>query len=211
MSSDTGFLTLSNPDLPFPRPKVKPKTGGSSLLFEFRDMPLTPPPISIDERIPFSLALNDGEVALSVKERPTHFYFPTLNLYVLNRHRPMLELALAEIANLKVDEPHGVALTYRHGCKGPLCRKAIREQQAETTEFRLQRERRRAKVSRPTRFQRMLAGRPQYAAVDPLLTALTINHLKTNPPKYPHTRAKELMEVENLLDFLRIEFPNIDV
>jgi hypothetical protein len=211
MSPDTGFLTLSNPELPFPRPKRRSKSYETALPFEFRDMPLTPPPLAIDERIPFSFALNDGEVALSIKERPTHFYFPTLNLYVLNRHRPMLELALSEIANLKVDEPHGVALTYRHGCKGPLCRKAIREQQAETTEFRLQRERRRAKVSRPTRFQRMLVGRPQYAAVDPLLTALTIDHLKNNPPKYPHTRARELMQVEDLLEFLRIEFPNIDV
>jgi hypothetical protein len=190
---------------------MRPKPYQSGLLFEFRDMPLTPPPIGIDERIPFSLALNDGEVALSIKERPTHFYFPALNLYVLNRHRPLLELALAEIANIKVDEPHGVALTYRHGCKGPLCKKGMREQQAEASEFRLQRERRRAKVSRPTRFERMLVGRPQYAAVDPLLTALTIDHLKTNPAKYPHIRARELMEVENLLDFLRIEYPNIDV
>jgi hypothetical protein len=94
-------------------------------------------PLARNERFPDSFALSEGEVSLSRIPLINHTFIPELNLFVLNRHLPLLKLIISEISDpIFTNLAHGTATTYNKRCPGPLCRRAKRIKEQETSLLR---------------------------------------------------------------------------
>lgn len=172
----------------------------SLLPFTFRETLVNPVPFGKNERLSPELALKRNESALKLTYTAGYSYSKLLDLYVLARHKYLEGLALSEISDSNFsNQTHGTQLTFVSGCRGPLCKRARRIQRVEAERLKRTREHyeTRGKVWRPTRsrYEQLKFSVPQYAAVEPLLTALTIAaHLRT-PPSQPSKTEKLYLTV----------------
>lgn len=188
MSLDVGFAVPMNPnfDLKTLMEPPKPKTPATFPHIPLREMLVIQPPLGPGERLPVSLALREGEISASSQPLPHYIKVQQIGLYVPVRHIQILELVLAEMADRTFSTTHGTTNTFRTGCEGPLCRRAIREMRAETIELRRLRTGYRARtgIKRKDRYTQLKTSVPQYAAVEPLLFSFSvISHLINRPAK----------------------------
>lgn len=217
MSVDTatGFLTLANPSFDLRR-LVK---TSDELLFgdDFRTILVDQPKLSNRERLPKSMTLEEDEVALSKTQLPNTFFQQSIGLYVIDRHQLIVDLLLQELTDLEVHTTHGTYDTYKAGCTGPMCRRAIRQERAIAEALRRARTDGNTGKSkhlvRPNNWKdRVKRAAPQYAAVDPLTIAFTVLSHRGTPPERPTKESKtylELTDNEKLYNFLKQEYPEI--
>ena len=171
-------------------------TLDSLLPFTFRETLVSPVPFGKNERLSPELALRSGESALKLTYEAGYSYSKFLDLYVLARHKSLEGLALSEISDSSFStQTHGTQEAFVSGCRGPLCKRARRIRRVEAVKLKRTKERYETtgKVWKPTRtrYEQLKFSVPQYAAVEPLLTALTVlAHLRT-PPNQP-TKTEKL-------------------
>lgn len=224
MSTEASFLALANPQFDFRTmvsSRKQTKQRQQVLPFELRASLLDQPPLANNEKIPYFYALEPCELALSTIILPSYFHMQLIGFYVPERHRPLAQLALQEFANPDYLLAHGTLDTYRQGCKGPLCRRAYREERATQTILKLTRTASRTDpnsqskqiVLGPAARQNKLSrGAPQYAAVNPLLVALTVYSHQVNPAPHPTKESKiyqQLTTLQNLQSYILHTFPQI--
>lgn len=206
MPVNTGFLDLANPNTSLSSLFRPRKANREGLLFDFRAALVIQPPLAKNERLPNFLALSPHEPAVSFSLTQNYDHLPLLNLYIPARHRLIAELAEAELANPLFSLAHGTLDTIRQGCTGPVCRRLARENRAEAAQLR----KARAKKTTPaqTKQHRLRNAAPQYAAVEPLLTAYTILSHYLRPAPNPSKLSKTFKQC-NLKNYLLSEFPDI--
>lgn len=212
------FLKPVDPKTDFER--VLELADGSNALatllpFTFRETLVAPVPHSRNERLPVELALREGESALKLAPHNGYIYSRTLDLYVLARHKFLETLALQEISDKDFPNlTHGISASASQSCSGPLCRRARRIQRVEADFLRRSRThfQKTGKPYRPSgksRYEQIKQSVPQYAAVEPLLTALTVlAHLRT-PPSKPSKQSRIYLAAdskERLVDLLGEHF-----
>jgi len=186
----------------------------SLLPFTFRETLVSPVPFGKNERLSAELALRPGELALRLTYCTGYSYSKTLDMFLPARHNSLEALALAELGDISFEKvTHGTQLGFVSGCRGPLCKRARRIHRVESGVLKKTREhfQKTGKVLRPPRprYEQMKISVPAYAAVDPLLTALTIiAHLRT-PPVRPSSLERQYLQLntkESLVLFLREQY-----
>lgn len=219
MSVDTvpGFLTPANPSFDLGR---LVKTSDDELLFgdDFRSILVEQPKLGNRERLPKRMALGTDEFALSKDEFDGSFYLPSINMWVNEKHRLVLDLLLEELADISVPTTHGTFDTYKAGCTGPMCRRAIRVERSIAEALRRARngESSGGKPShlvRPNEWhKRVRRAAPQYASVDPLTVAITVLAHRMTAARKPTAESKTFMSLddnEKLYTYLHVEYGSL--
>ena len=196
MQSD--FLTLDNPhfdldSLKRRRQSAQPTQTPTNLLsIPLRDALVIQPPLAPNERLPRSFIIPDDEPALSKNHLPSYHYAAGLELYIHPRHIPMYQLALSELYDTTYRTTHGTATTQRLGCNGPLCRRVRNLSRFQAARLRKARTGK-ADQARYThlqslkdRYDGLKRSQPIYAAVEPLLEAMTAWSHLIRPPESPN-------------------------
>jgi hypothetical protein len=217
VDTGTGFLTPANPSFDLGR---LIKTSNDDLLFgmDFRDVLIEQPKLGNRERLPRTMALEADEFALSKDEFDGSFYLPSVNMWVNGKHRLVLDLLLEELANIEIGTTHGTHDTYKSGCTGPMCRRAIRVERSIAEALRRTRNgatgtNKPKHLIRPNEWhKRVRRAAPQYASVDPLTVAVTVLAHRMTPAQRPTAESKTFMSLDNndrLYEYLHIEYSGL--
>lgn len=151
------------------------------------------PPLAPNERLPKSFILPDEVPALSVKPIDGYLYKNALQLYTHSAHEKMYELAFTELYDSNFTTTHGTSSTLRLGCTGPLCRRIRNVQRFQAARLRaLQLARQASHVpyshwnTMTERYKGLQRNQPIYAAVEPLMEALTCWSHELRKPANPN-------------------------
>jgi len=209
MDEMTDFTSLANPHFDLnsvgARHNHKPVTTQVSLSsIPLREMLVIQPPLGKAERLPRTLKLAPNELSIRFTEHERCVRVPKLGFYIPERHVIVLDLIASELADPDYSSTHGTSLTYRQGCKGPLCRRARRDAQNETSQLRLVRMGLKPTVSsRTARYSQLKLSVPQYAAIEPLLFAWTVYTHQTNRPVLPTQESTPYIQLDTPLKLYR--------
>lgn len=201
----TDFTSLANPHFDLSSigsKQLKPVNSTVSLsAVPLREMLVIQPPLGKAERLPTTLKLAPNEVSVRFTEHSGYIRVTKLGFYVPERHIIVLDLVAAELADPDYSTTHGTSLTYRSGCKGPLCRRARRDAQNETAQLRLVRMGLKPTVSsRSARYSQLKLSVPQYAAIEPLLFSWTVYTHQTNRPALPTQESAPYLSISSPLE-----------
>jgi hypothetical protein len=171
------------------------KQEPNPLTFIFRDMLLFPPQLGKNQTLPKEYALEPGESALSLTPHRNYTYCKAIDLYVLTRHIYLMRLALTELSD--EETLHGQKGRLKNGCSGPICRRARREDRAESLVFQRNRLTRSPNSFGQSRYRRIKTSRPSYAAVEPMLTAFTAEAYKSHTIEAPNEYDKLMLSLHS--------------
>jgi hypothetical protein len=189
------FLELANPtfDLQTLTAQRRRDTHAHTLIslmaLPMREVLVIQPPLAPNERLPRSVLLDYRDAALSTVQLPDYFYVNGIALYVHPRHRAVYDLVFDELYDSRYSTTHGTNTTQRLGCAGPLCRRTRNISRYAASRLRATRADR-----KPYTHQQMMTDRyvslqrcqPTYAAVEPLLEALTLWAHEIRKPVSPN-------------------------
>lgn len=217
---EVNFTSLANPQFDLTevgtrKPRVQ-HTPTTLSAIPLREMLVIQPPLAKAERIPRTLALNPGELALVNSARKGYIGVKKVGLFIPTKHLPMMDLLAAELSDPDFTLTHGTSLAHRAGCTGPLCRRARREAAAETRELRLVRVGLRAQLpSRSARYQQLKVSVPQYAAIEPLLFSFCTYSHQVNRPANPTPESTIYLALDTpfkLHDYLQLTYqPDVEI
>jgi hypothetical protein len=181
---------------------------------DFRTILVEQPRLSTNERLPSSLALNPDEIALSRQEFRDSLWAPDLDLYINSKHGLMVELLVEELDDTSFTFTHGTSDTYRRGCRGPMCRRALRVERSigEAVHRAYKGQYGHCQTVDDWRRRVRQTGSPQYTSVDPLTVAYTVLSHRDLEPSNPSKDSKDFLTLttnELLYRYLRQEYPNL--
>lgn len=189
------FLALDNPAFDLKAltrrktPQQPTRTPANLLALPLREALVIQPPLGPNERLPRSFIIPEDEPALSVKRIETYHYTAGLDLWIHPKHVPMYQLAFDELYDRNYHTTHGTTTTQRLGCNGPLCRRVrnlTRFQSAQLRAARTTKTRITHLQTLQDRYRNLKRSQPIYAAVEPLLEAMTACSHLIRPPENPN-------------------------
>lgn len=205
----SNFLELDNPafDLGALKRQI-PHNTPTLLTATLRESLVIQPPMAPNERLPRSFIILDDHPALSSHPLPNYSYKADIALNIHPKHELMYEMVQTELTDTLFRTTHGTTQTLRQGCNGPLCRRIRNINRYQTARLREARTNSRRPCSyfelMADRFDSLRRRQPIYAAVEPLLEAMTIWAHQSRPPKDPTETSKRYLNLGINRDITRM-------